>query len=260
LKTPRSPATAAAAPSHDTRPHPPWPVIEERRDLAALLVDVRGCRRCEIHLPLGPRPVLQADPRARLLIASQAPGRRVHDSGIPFQDASGARLRDWMGVDAAVFYDPSRCAILPMGFCYPGRGTSGDRAPRPECAPSWRAALVARLPRVALTLVVGRYAIAHHLAGRARPTLTETVADWRAYGPSIIPLPHPSPRNNPWLRANPWFEREVVPALRQRLAAILGGRDCTGDESPGRAGPGRANSPTCPDSTSAPAPPPTRPR
>lgn len=183
-------------------------------------MEVRACRLCATHLPHGPRPVLQIDPGARVLIAGQAPGRRVHESGVPFQDASGERLRDWMGVSAETFYDPSRIAILPMAFCYPGRGRSGDLPPRPECAEAWRRRLLARLPKLELTLVLGEYAQAYHLGPERKPRLTECVRSWRDYWPTRLPLPHPSPRNNLWLRRNPWFEREVLPALRARLRAL----------------------------------------
>jgi uracil-DNA glycosylase len=188
---------------------------------AALLAEVRACRLCAVHLPLGPRPILQLDRRARILIAGQAPGRRAHDTGVPFADASGDRLRDWLGVDAATFYDPTHFAILPMGFCYPGRGAAGDRPPRPECAPAWRARLLAQLPAVALTLVLGRFALDFHLGDRQAATLTETVRAWRDHWPTCLPLPHPSPRNNRWLAANPWFATEVVPALRARVRTLL---------------------------------------
>jgi uracil-DNA glycosylase len=187
----------------------------------ALLADVRRCRLCAGHLPFGPRPVLQVDPRARILIAGQAPGRRVHESGVPFQDASGERLRDWMGIDATVFYDAARVAILPMGFCYPGAGRSGDRPPRPECAPAWRSRLLATMPAIEITLVVGRYALDYHLGQRQKPTLTETVRAWRDFWPTLLPLPHPSPRNNLWLRRHAWFAREVLPALRRRVHALV---------------------------------------
>lgn len=188
-----------------------------RPSLRSLLREVRDCRRCAEHLPLGPRPVLQADPRARVLVAGQAPGRRVHESGVPFQDASGERLRAWMQVSEATFYDAKQIAILPMGFCYPGSSASGDRPPRRECAETWRARLLAALPEVELTLVIGRYAHGYHIDGAGRTTLTETVRAWREHWPRLLPLPHPSPRNNGWLRRHPWFEREVLPALRARL-------------------------------------------
>ena len=187
---------------------------------AALLADIRACTLCAAHLPLGPRPVLQFDPSARILVAGQAPGRKVHASGVPFDDASGARLRAWMGVPGDVFHDPARVAILPMGFCFPGTGRAGDLAPRPECAATWRAGLLARLASLQLTLVIGQYAMGYHLPD-AGATLTDIVRDWQAHWPAVLPLPHPSPRNNLWLKRNPWFEREVVPALQARVAQIL---------------------------------------
>jgi uracil-DNA glycosylase len=186
-----------------------------------LLREVRACTLCTQHLPLGPRPVLQLHPAATILIAGQAPGRKVHASGVPFQDASGDRLRDWMGIDAVTFYDAKRIALLPMGFCYPGTGASGDLPPRPECALAWRAKLMAALANVKLTLVIGQYALAWHLGDRQKGTLTETVQAWRQYGPDHLPLPHPSPRNNIWLRRNPWFADEVVPRLRRRVRALM---------------------------------------
>lgn len=199
--------------------------MTERRGaptLEALLAEVRGCALCAPHLPLGPRPVLQAAPGARILVAGQAPGRRVHESGVPFDDPSGHRLREWMGVDRDTFYDPVQVAILPMGFCYPGTGASGDLPPRPECAPAWRRRLLELLPSVELTLVLGRYAQDWHLGAPGRG-VTDAVAHWREGWPSLLPLPHPSPRNNRWLKANPWFEEEVLPALRARVAGLLAG-------------------------------------
>ena len=190
--------------------------------LDALLVRVRACQLCAAHLPLGPRPVLQAATGARILIAGQAPGRKVHASGIPFDDASGERLRAWMGISRTPFYDPHQVAILPMGFCYPGMGRSGDLPPRPECAPAWRQPLLDHLPAVQLTLVMGHYALAWHLP-QQRGTLTETVRQWRNHGPELLALPHPSPRNNGWLRNNPWFEEELLPELRARVALALRG-------------------------------------
>jgi uracil-DNA glycosylase len=194
-----------------------------RHQTQALLRDVRSCRLCAEHLPAGPHPVLQMDSRASVLIASQAPGRRVHESGVPFDDASGKRLRAWMEIESAVFYDPTRVAILPMGFCYPGTGASGDLPPRPECAQAWREQLLGSMPSLQLTLVIGQYALDYHLANRHKASLTETVRAWRELWPNVLPLPHPSPRNNPWLKKNPWFENEVIPVLRNRLRSLLRG-------------------------------------
>jgi uracil-DNA glycosylase len=164
--------------------------------------------------------VLQFHPKARILIAGQAPGRKVHDSGVPFDDASGDRLRDWMGVTREVFYDAEKIAILPMGFCYPGSSASGDLPPRPECAVAWRERLLGCLKHLEVTLVLGRYAQGYHM-NTANLQVTETVRAWRTYWPKVIPLPHPSPRNNLWLRRNPWFEAELIPALRKRVAEVL---------------------------------------
>ncbi|MCB1048158.1 MAG: uracil-DNA glycosylase family protein [Calditrichaeota bacterium] len=186
----------------------------------SLLREVRACQLCEPHLPHGARPVLQLHPAARVLVAGQAPGRKVHDSGVPFADASGERLREWMGVTRDVFYDPRQVAILPMGFCFPGSRTSGDLPPRPECAPAWRARLLGQLRNLELTLVIGQYAQAYHLAGKPA-SVTDAVKSWRTCWPTVIPLPHPSPRNTLWLRRNPWFDTELLPALRARLAEVL---------------------------------------
>ncbi|MDX1495705.1 MAG: uracil-DNA glycosylase family protein, partial [Longimicrobiales bacterium] len=153
-------------------------------------------------------------------LAGQAPGRRVHESGVPFDDPSGDRLRDWLGLDRDAFYDPRILAILPMGFCYPGTGSSGDLPPRPECAPAWREELLARLNRVELTLVIGRYAMDWHLHAGSR-TVTDAVRAWRDRWPDVVPLPHPSPRNQRWMKKNPWFEAEVLPALRSRVREVL---------------------------------------
>jgi uracil-DNA glycosylase len=188
---------------------------------AALLMQVRACTRCAEHLPHGPRPVLQLHRSAALLIAAQAPGRKVHDSGVPFDDASGERLRAWLGLSHDVFYDPRRVAIVPMGLCYPGRGVGGDRPPRPECAPAWRAPLLAHLTRLRLTLVIGRHALAWHLPD-AR-SLTQAVHDCDVRAAALVPLPHPSPRNNLWLARHPWFERERLVPLRERVREALGG-------------------------------------
>lgn len=189
--------------------------------LDALLADIRACRLCAAHLPLGPRPVVRASATARLLIVGQAPGARVHASGVPWDDASGRRLREWLGVDADTFYDESRVAIVPMGFCYPGRAGSGDAPPRPECRATWHGTLLPMLPQVRLTLPIGQYAQAYLLGARRRPTLTDTVRAWREYAPDVLPLPHPSPRNVGWFKANPWFGTDVLPALRARVHALM---------------------------------------
>ncbi len=190
------------------------------RQFSQLLESVRECRLCEKSLPLGPRPVLQVDPRAKILIAGQAPGRRVHESGIPFDDASGVRLREWLGVSSEAFYDPTKFAILPMGFCYPGTGKSGDLPPRPECAEAWRERLLTSLRQVEMTLVIGQYAQRWHLP-QMQKNLTETLRAWQDYGPGIIPLPHPSPRNNIWLKKNAWFAESLLPALKTRTQEAL---------------------------------------
>jgi len=182
--------------------------------------DIRACRLCAGHLAHGPRPVVQVHPGARILVAAQAPGRKAHESGVPFDDASGERLRRWLGLDRERFYDATLLAIVPMGFCYPGQGESGDRPPRPECAPRWRAPLLASLSRVELTLVIGQYAMGYHLA-REKRGLTEAVRDWRRHWPDVVPLPHPSPTNNRWLAKNRWFEAEVVPLLQARVAEVV---------------------------------------
>jgi uracil-DNA glycosylase len=197
-----------------------------RRDaaerLAALLAEVRRCEVCAAHLPLGPRPVLRASVTARLLIVGQAPGTRVHATGIPWNDPSGDRLRDWMALDRAAFYDERRIAIVPMGFCYPGRDANGgDRPPRPECAPLWHPRLAPFLGAVRLTLLVGRHAQTSHLGRRAKGSLGATVAAWREYLPRVLPLPHPSWRNTGWLRRHPWFAAELVPELRARVREAL---------------------------------------
>lgn len=189
-------------------------------DFASLTAAARACTLCAECLPLGPRPVFQLHPNAKILIAGQAPGRRVHETGVPFQDPSGDRLRDWMGLTKHEFYDPNLVAILPMGFCYPGTGKSGDLPPRPECAPAWREPLLALLTKLELTLVIGQYAMAYHLPALDGSSLTDTVKDWRSHWPEILPMPHPSPRNNRWLAQNPWFEAEVLPALRDKISDI----------------------------------------
>jgi uracil-DNA glycosylase len=192
-----------------------WPTLD------ALLAAVRGCRACEAHLPLGPRPVLQASASARLLVVGQAPGRRVHESGVPWDDASGERLRAWMGIDRGAFYDAAQVAIIPMAYCYPGRGADGDLPPRRECADLWLSHLLAKLPRIESTLLIGGYAQHRFLGAHRKPSLTETTRAWREYAPRFMPLPHPSPRNQPWFKRHSWFERDVLPALRLRVQGLL---------------------------------------
>jgi uracil-DNA glycosylase len=189
--------------------------------LDALLGEIRACTLCAAQLPLGPRPIVQAGAGARLLIVGQAPGARVHASGIPWDDASGRRLREWLEVDAATFYDPQRIALVPMGFCYPGKAGSGDAPPRPECRATWHPRLLPLLPRVGLTLLIGNHAQAYFLGAARKPTSGETVQAWRDYLPRHLPLPHPSPRNIAWFKRNPWFEGEVLPELRARVHALL---------------------------------------
>ena len=189
---------------------------DQNKSFLSLLTEVRACTQCASFLPLGPRPVLQIQPSARILIVGQAPGRKVHETGLPFNDASGDRLRDWLGISRETFYDATQIAILPMGFCYPGTGKSGDLPPRPECALAWRAPLLEHLKNLQLTLVIGQYALAYHLPNEKK-SLTETVMGWRKHLPSIIPLPHPSPRNNIWLKRNAWFEADLIPVLRARV-------------------------------------------
>jgi uracil-DNA glycosylase len=182
--------------------------------LDSILADIRRCKVCEACLPHPPRPVLQAGPSAPLVIIGQAPGSKVHESGVPWRDQSGDRLRDWTGLDDAIFYDPSRVALMPMGFCYPGTANGADLPPRPECAPLWHARMLAVLPKVRLTLLVGIHAQGYYLRDRAKATMTETVRGFAAYGPDRFPLPHPSWRSTGWMRRNPWFEAQTLPALR----------------------------------------------
>ena len=190
------------------------------QSLESLLDSVRSCRVCEAHLPLGPRPVLQAGTTARILVVGQAPGARVHASGIPWDDPSGDRLRAWTGLDKKRFYDPSQIAIIPMGYCYPGRGKGGDLPPRRECAELWLGRLLASMPHIQLTLLIGVYAQRHFLGSRRKASLTETVKAWREFEPQYVPLPHPSPRNTPWFQRNPWFDQDLLPMLKQRIASL----------------------------------------
>jgi uracil-DNA glycosylase len=191
------------------------------RKLDALLRDIRACRICEAHLPLGPKPVLRASSTARILVVGQAPGTKVHATGIPWNDASGERLRAWMGIDRDTFYDESRIAIVPMGFCYPGRGKGGDNPPRPECARTWHPHLVPLLKNVRLILLIGQYAQAYFLRERRKDSLTDTVRAFEEYLPKYLPMVHPSPRNQGWLKRNPWFEKKLMPTLRERVHQLL---------------------------------------
>ena len=193
------------------------PVTNDALD--ALIAQIRACRVCD--LPHEPRPVVWVHPRARILIAGQAPGRRVHESGVPWDDPSGDRLRDWMGLDRAAFYRRDHIAVAAMGFCYPGTVKGADLPPREECAPLWRGKLLPLLREVRLTLVVGAYAQRYHLRDKAKANLGATVAAWRDYPVNILPLPHPSWRNTGWLKANPWFEAELIPELRVRVEQAL---------------------------------------
>ena len=188
--------------------------------LRTLIRQARECRVCAPHLPLGPRPVFLVGKGARLMIVGQAPGRRVHETGIPWNDPSGDQLRAWLRMDRAQFYDTRRVAIVPTGLCYPGSGERGDLPPRPECAPLWQPRFRAALPGIRLTLLVGLHAQAYYLETKRKRSLALTVRAWREYLPEFFPLPHPSPRNRLWMKNNPWFVEEVLPALRRRVRAL----------------------------------------
>jgi uracil-DNA glycosylase len=191
-------------------------------ELAALLAEARRCRLCEGLLPHGPRPVLRMAASARLLVVGQAPGRRVHESGLPWNDPSGDVLRGWLALERDAFYDAARIAIVPAGLCYPGTVGGADLPPRPRCAPLWQPRFRAALPNVALTLLVGMYAQRFYLKDLRKESLSETVKAYRDYLPEFFPLPHPSWRNRAWVRKNPWFERRVIPELRRRVEACIG--------------------------------------
>lgn len=194
--------------------------MNHSESLPTLLAQIKACTICAAHLPLGPRPVVQAGRSAKILIISQAPGLAVHETGIPFNDPSGRRLRQWLGLTDEEFYNPELVAIMPMGFCYPGRGKSGDLPPRPECAPQWHDRLLTQLPNIELTLLIGQYAQNYYLK-RHYKTLTERVQHWREFLPQYFVMPHPSPRNQIWLKKNPWFEQEAVPELQRRASIAL---------------------------------------
>jgi len=196
------------------------------KKFSVLTKKIHDCQICAEHFTHDPKPIFQLSQTARVLVAGQVPGRTAHDSGIPFNDPSGDRLRQWMGVSEKVFYDANKIAILPMGFCYPGHGKSGDLPPRQECAPAWRRQVLAAMPEIQLILVIGSYAIEWHLGESKKRNLTETVKAWQSYAPNVIPLPHPSPRNNRWLSKNIWFESEVLPAVRKKIKTyLIGVRD-----------------------------------
>ncbi len=191
-----------------------------KETLVKLLREVRACQICAAHLPNAPRPILVVGKTARLLIIGQAPGRKVHATGIPWNDPSGNRLREWMGVDRNTFYSNPAIAIMPMGFCYPGTGKSGDLPPRKECAEQWHQRVLEQLPNLQSILLIGQYTQKHYLDVKGQ-TLTDTVKQWRDYAPQYWPLPHPSPRNQLWLKKNPWYERELVPEFRKSVQFVL---------------------------------------
>jgi uracil-DNA glycosylase len=188
--------------------------------LTSLLADVRACRVCEPHLEAGPRPIVQVGTTARVVIIGQAPGRRVHEFGVPWADPSGVRLREWLGLTDEQFYDPSQVALIPMGFCFPGTGKSGDLPPRPECAPLWHEPLLKQLSPDRLEVIIGQYAQARYIEDRGK-TLTETVERWASYLPDRVVMPHPSPRNRRWLSQNSWFEVDAIPAIQARVQEVL---------------------------------------
>ena len=186
-----------------------------------LLSEIRSCEVCKAHLPLGPRPIVAAHEEAKIVIVGQAPGTKVHQTGVPWDDPSGRQLRKWLGVTDEVFYDETKIALIPMGFCYPGKGKSGDLPPRPECAPLWHEPLLSKMPSIELIVVIGSYAQGYYLKEKREKNLTETVKMYKNYLPRYFPLPHPSPRNRFWQSKNPWFEEEVVPELQKRVLNIL---------------------------------------
>lgn len=191
-------------------------------NLTELFSEIRSCTLCCKDLPLGPRPIIRGNTSAKIMIIGQAPGTKVHASGVPWDDASGKRLRDWLGIPPETFYDESKIAIVPMGFCYPGKGKSGDLPPRPECAPLWHDSVLKLLPNIKLTILIGQYAQQRYLADLQKDTLTETVQNWRDYSDlGFWPIVHPSPRNAIWLARNKWFEGDVVPHLKQKVELLF---------------------------------------
>lgn len=192
-----------------------------RKQMEELKKNARKCRICADFLPHGCRPVFEVTPESKIIIIGQAPGRKVHESGVPWQDKSGDNLREWLGITEAQFYDPAYFAILPMGFCYPGKGKSGDLPPRPECAPKWHPLLLQEIKQASITLLIGQYAQNFYLGNHKRSTLTETVKNYQNYLPNYFPLPHPSPRNNIWRKKNPWFEADVLPQLKKLIEESL---------------------------------------
>lgn len=189
--------------------------------MKSLLSDIKSCHVCEAHLPLGPRPVVTAHPEAKIAIIGQAPGTKVHQSGIPWDDASGKQLRKWLAISDELFYDERKIAIVPMGFCYPGKGKSGDLPPRKECAPLWHQPLFDQMPNLQFIILIGQYAQKYYLKDTIKSNLTETVRNFSDYLPRYLPLPHPSPRNQFWLTKNPWFEKDVIPVLQVKIQEIF---------------------------------------
>lgn len=190
--------------------------------MEGLLTKIANCRTCEAHLPHGPRPVVQLSSTCKIVLIGQAPGRRVHASGIPWDDPSGVRLRKWLDISDEVFYDETQIGILPMGFCYPGTGKSGDLPPRPECAPQWHDEVLSQMPQIRLTILIGRYAQDCYLKEKRKRTLTEKVLNFEKFLPAYFPLPHPSPRNIAWFKRNPWFDETALPVLKYYVHQALG--------------------------------------
>ncbi len=192
-----------------------------RLKLQRLTEEIRACTECEQQLPCKPNPIVRLSRNAKILIISQAPGTKVNETSISWNDASGNKLREWMGVDCEIFYDDNKISVMPMGFCYPGKGKSGDLPPRPECAPMWHPQILELMPQIELTLLIGMYAQKYYLQNEKKKNLTETVRSWEQYSPHYLPMPHPSPRNQFWLKRNAWFELEVVPFLRERINKLI---------------------------------------